>query len=320
MPDPKDIDGVLVQWGDRLFYLGNRIVKECRDPRLASRGLRARAAVIRQRIEATVIRRTTQVMAKVTGGGRGMKAIAAHFRYIGKKGRLDIEDEQGNVERGKNAVKELVKDWRFGGSFIAETSDRREAFNVMLSMPRGTDPLSLLRAARGGCPTRARGSQYVLVLHEHQANPHVHISVRAESKRGRRLNPRKADLHRWRETFALTLRNWGVDAEASRQATRGADRNYLSIWQTKAAARGDLGVPPRPRKEGPAVAATRRQAGIAWSRILEALRGSASDTDLRMAASVAAAAPRSKHSSLQRVDDDRRVGPASGTAERPRDR
>lgn len=159
MPDPKDIDGVLVQWGDRLFYLGNRIVKECRDPRLASRGLRARAAVIRQRIEATVIRRTTQVMAKVTGGGRGMKAIAAHFRYIGKKGRLDIEDEQGNVERGKNAVKELVKDWRFGGSFIAETSDRREAFNVMLSMPRGTDPLSLLRAARGGCPTRARGSQ-----------------------------------------------------------------------------------------------------------------------------------------------------------------
>jgi hypothetical protein len=29
-------------------------------------------------------------MVKVTGGGRGMKAIGAHFRYISKNGRLDI--------------------------------------------------------------------------------------------------------------------------------------------------------------------------------------------------------------------------------------
>ena len=28
-------------------------------------------------------------MVKVTGGGRGMKAIAAHFRYISKNNRLD---------------------------------------------------------------------------------------------------------------------------------------------------------------------------------------------------------------------------------------
>ena len=42
------------------------------------------------------------------------------------------------------------------------------------------------------------------------------ISVRAESKHGKRLNPRKADLHRWRETFAEKLRGWGIDAEASR--------------------------------------------------------------------------------------------------------
>jgi hypothetical protein len=33
---------------------------------------------------------------------------------------------------------------------------------------------------------------------------------------GKRLNPRKADLHRWRETFAEKLRAWGVEAEATR--------------------------------------------------------------------------------------------------------
>ena len=320
MSDPKDIDGVLVQWGDRLFYPGNRIVKARRDPRIVSRNMRARAVVIRQRIEATVVRRAPQVMVKVTGGGRGMKAIAAHFRYISKNGRLDIEDELGNVERGKSAVRELVEDWRFGGSFIAETSDRREAFNLMLSMPRGTDPLSLWRAAREFAQLELADHKYVLVLHEHQANPHVHISVRAESKRGKRLNPRKSDLHRWRETFAQALRNWGVDAEASRQATRGADRNYLSIWQTKAAARGDLRVSPRARKGGAAAIATRRQAGLAWSKIFEALSGSAGETDRRLASSLAASMPRAEQISRLPADSDRRVGLAHRTEDRTRGR
>ena len=45
-------------------------------------------------------------MVKVTGGGRGMAAIAAHFRYISKNGRLDIEDDRGAVERGKDALHE----------------------------------------------------------------------------------------------------------------------------------------------------------------------------------------------------------------------
>ena len=78
------------------------------------------------------------------------------------------------------------------------------------------------------------------VLHDHQANPHVHISVRAESKHGKRLNPRKADLHRWRETFAEKLRDRGVEAEATRQATRGRSRNYDPLWRIKAREDGRL--------------------------------------------------------------------------------
>ena len=81
------VDGVLVQWGERLFYPHNRIVKG-QTPRLGC--FSRSAAAIRNRIEATV-RRVPQVMVKVTGGGRGMKAIAAHFRYITRNGRLEIE-------------------------------------------------------------------------------------------------------------------------------------------------------------------------------------------------------------------------------------
>jgi hypothetical protein len=78
----------------------------------------------------------------------------------------------------------------------------------MLSMPRGTDPQSVQRAARAFAQEELADHRYVMVLHDHQANPHVHLSVRAESRHGRRLNPRKADLHRWREVFAEMLRDW----------------------------------------------------------------------------------------------------------------
>ena len=97
------LDGVLIEWGERLFYPSNRIVKS-HAPQLrpSVHATQDRAAAIRARIEATV-RRAPQVIVKVTGGGRGMGAIAAHFRYITKNGRLDIEDDRGGVERGKDA-------------------------------------------------------------------------------------------------------------------------------------------------------------------------------------------------------------------------
>ncbi len=98
MTTPTTLDGLLVQWGDRLFYPGNRIV---RSPSavLSGGALHDRARTVRARLHATVVRGAPQVMVKVTGGGRGMAAIAAHFRYISKHGRLAIEDDRGVVAR-----------------------------------------------------------------------------------------------------------------------------------------------------------------------------------------------------------------------------
>ena len=273
------IDGVLVQWGERLFYPGNRTVRS-RTPRLGPFGSRAEA--IRSRIEATV-RRAPQVMIKVTGGGRGMKAIAAHFRYISKNGRLEIEDDRGVVEQGRNALKDIERQWRYGGAYIDDVGHRREALNIMLSMPKGTNAQTLLKAAREFAKIEFADHRYVMVLHTHQANPHVHLSVKAESKHGARLNPRKADLHRWRETFAERLREWGVDAEASRQAARGVVRNYPDLWRKKAAEEGRERQARPERKKGVVTDASRRSAGQAWSTIAQALRASPDAKDQRLA-------------------------------------
>lgn len=285
MTASQRIDGVLVQWGERLFYPSNRIVRTPPTPRLATM-MRRKAAVIRNRIEATV-RRAPQVMVKVTGGGRGMGAISAHFRYISKNGRLEIEDDRGVVSTGKEVLNDIADQWRFGGSLIKESGHRREAFNIMLSMPAGTDAEFLLKAVREFARVELAGHRYVMVLHEHQANPHVHLSVRAESATGSRLNPRKTDLHRWRETFAEKLRGWGIDAEASRQATRGASRNFDPLWRIKAKQEGRLRETAALLKQGPGQLNSRAEAARSWAYITKALAESNLPNDRKLARRVA---------------------------------
>ncbi len=212
-----------------------------------------------------------------------MAAIGAHLRYISRRGELEFEDDRGVVREGKEALHDLAEQWRYGGSFIDETSHRREAFNIMLSMKSGIDPSIVQRAAREFAQAELAGHRYVMVLHDHQANPHVHISVRAESRQGKRLNPRKADLQRWRETFAEKLRGWGIDAEATRQRTRGESRNYEPIWRIKAGLDGRLRNPTSPEKSSAASSEARADAAEAWAHIAEGLSRSDSAEDRQLA-------------------------------------
>jgi hypothetical protein len=263
------------------------VVKAREQPKLGDAGMHQRADAIRKRIESTVVKRAPQVMVKVTGGGRGMLAIAAHFRYISKNGRLGMENEQGEVLQGRSAVYELSDEWRYGGSLIGDEGHRREAFNIMLSMPRGTDPLIVQRAASEFAKTELAKHKYVMVLHDHQANPHVHLSVRAESIYGKRLNPRKADLQRWRETFAEKLRGYGVEAEATRQATRFQTRNPEHLWRLKAREDGRLRKVRPEDKSSTKSRTTRTEALRAWLHIGQALAKSPDARDVKLAGSIA---------------------------------
>ena len=223
-------------------------------------------------------------MVKVTGGGRGMKAIAAHFKYISKNGRMDIEDDRGELLKGKDDLRGLADDWRLGGTPIDDIGYRREAFNIMLSMPRGIDPLYVLKAAREFAQVELADHKYVMVLHDHQANPHVHLSVRAESRHGKRLNPRKADLSRWRLTFAEKLRGWGVEAEASARVVRGQGRQGEALWRIKAGEQGRVGRHARQRT--PTGALFTQRGSQAWGQLAAALSGSSEQKDRVLAAAI----------------------------------
>jgi hypothetical protein len=291
-----DTDGMLAEWGARLFY---PIPKGKGDSGGGKLPLVALAAAmtpmeVRSRIRSTVAPGATQVMVKITGGGRGMKAIAAHFRYIGRLGKdevggkgqtLEIEDERGEKIQGSAGLAQLTDEWRVAGAYIYidDTSSRREAFNIIFSMPAGTPPEAVREATADAARELFEGHKYVFVVHEDQGAPHVHLSVRADRYDGVRLAPRKADLDRWRAAFARGLQDRGVNAVATRQPVRAANRNYRKLWEERAAGRGALNR-QRPAQRTSAKALTARAEAIkAWEQIARALASSKDPADVRLA-------------------------------------
>lgn len=177
------------------------------------------------------ISRTPEVMVKVSGGGRSIQAVQAHFAYIDRHGKLEIETDDGQRMTGKGADRELVEDWDLDLEPANVTPHQNDGgrrptklvHNIVFSMPAGTPPARLLAAVQTFAREEfALKHRYAMVLHTDQDHPHVHMVVKAMSEQGARLNIRKADLRAWRDQFARQLRDQGVPANATRRAVRGA--------------------------------------------------------------------------------------------------
>ena len=150
-------------------------------------------------------------------------------------------------------------------------------------MPPGTPPEAVREATADAARELFVGHKYVFVLHEDQGAPHVHLSVRADRYDGVRLAPRKADLDRWRAVFARGLQDRGVNAVATRQPVRAANRNYRKLWEERAAGRRAL-TRQRPAQRTSARAlAVRAEAIKAWEQIARALASSKDPADVRLA-------------------------------------
>lgn len=219
------VDDVLLNWGDRLFFNGLRRPGARQGGRPRPGGaLRLREQIVR------TVRNAPEVMLKITnrrGGRNGMRAIRAHLLYVSRNGRVELENQNGDVIHGKEDVKDLAREWSRSGRGIPEESHKREALNLMFSMPPGTDRPAVRDAARAFARAEFGANfSYVFAAHDDEAHPHVHLCVQMQGRDGTRLNPRKADLQRWREGFAHGLREYGVVANATPRQTRGVTRRY----------------------------------------------------------------------------------------------
>jgi hypothetical protein len=181
---------------------------------------------------ARTVRRTPEVMIKVSGGGRSLKAIKHHVEYIGREGELELETDEGDRLKGDEVAQQLIEDWdldlvsRRRQAAVAVTNGRkppRLVHNIIFSMPAGTPPGKLLAAVRKFAQEEfALQHRHAMSLHTDQKHPHVHVVVKAMSEEGVRLNIRKATLRDWRQEFARHLREHGVEANATDRAFRGA--------------------------------------------------------------------------------------------------
>ena len=291
MPFPKIyIDAMLVNWGDRLFQ---EPLRHARALRLSHAGIRDEAARMRARIART-LRRTPEVMVKITNkaaSAQGMGAVRRHLRYISRNGRIELEDQSGDRISGVDALRDLTKAWQLGGWGIPETSTRREVFNILLSMPPGTDRQAVRDAARDFAAHEfGDGRAYVFAAHDDEAHPHVHLSLQVRGPDGRRLNPRHKDLQRWRECFAEQLREHGVDANATPRRARGVTQRYPKPAVVHMLARGET-----PRHWTPLPTSAQRDAGwrghggafAAWREMAYAMAKSRAREDRAMAVEMA---------------------------------
>lgn len=165
---------------------------------------------------------SSEVMVKVTGFGKGAGHVKAHLDYITRNGKLEMENDRGEVFSGKEEVNEFFKDWEKDFGDGKNYKNRRDTMHLMLSMPESTDPESVRNAVREFAKeTFGKNHEYVFALHTDEPHPHCHVTVKCLGVDGTRLNPRKDDLQQWREQFAEKLLDQGVNAEATPRRSRG---------------------------------------------------------------------------------------------------
>lgn len=215
-----------------------------------------------------IVNRAPEVMVKVTGRTRGATHLKAHLDYLTRNGKLLAETQDGEQFQDRTRLRELHDEWLLANAAEARcrnTPQAAQSVGIILSMPPGAPRDRVHNAAR----TWARDTftdkhDWLMVRHDDKDHPHVHVSVRAVGRDGRRLAPGPADLQLWREQFARELRRLGVTAEATPRQARGkvqrADRSPIHHVEQRGAKsivrafqHGDAvrsakaPVPPQPR-------------------------------------------------------------------------
>ena len=207
----------------------------CLDIVSYGRGGRSLTPAQRHHISLTV-RRVPEVMVKVSGGARTLAGVERHMAYIGRTGKLGLEDDLGTRLDGKGFERVLIEDWDLDIEALRRQTERsirgerkpsKLVHNIIFSMPPGTPPQKVLNAvkklARNEWQFKHR---YAMTLHTDDDHPHVHVVVKAVSEYGERLNIRKATLREWRRQFAANLRELGIAANATERAVRGETKTH----------------------------------------------------------------------------------------------
>jgi hypothetical protein len=194
--------------------------------------------------------RTPEVMVKVINKGSSRVAgVSGHVGYIGRRGEVALETDEGEILQGQDVGNALMEDWNLdliqqrGKIDLTPNKPKqppRLVYKLIFSMPAGTPPEKVQAAVRNFAREEfGLKHRYVMALHTDEPHPHVHLVLKARSDDGQRLYLRKATLRQWREGFASHLRALGVAANATPRYVRGVTSYQKPDGIYRARSRGE---------------------------------------------------------------------------------
>jgi hypothetical protein len=205
-----------------------------------------------------------EVMVRVTGRQTSSGHVLANFAYISRLGHgagkeLALHTSDEDVLRDGSDMQVLAQDWHeweMGGDGRRKGAT---SISMILSMPAGTDPERLQEAALDFARIEFANRSWVASLHVDRDHPHVHLTIARRDLDGRRFNPDREDLFRYRQQFAKKLRDRGIEANATPARARGIDPVHEPIAARKVRAKGEV---PRIDKSRADRAVRLREQGI----------------------------------------------------------
>ena len=190
-------------------------------------------------------RRVPEVMVRITGRQSGSAHVLANFSYISRLGHgaereVELHTSDGDVLHDARDMRILAQDWH---EWEAGDNARRQgstSISMVLSMPAGTDPERLQAAALAFAREEMANRSWVAALHQDRDHPHVHLTIARRDHDGRRFQPGRDDLLRYRQRFAEKLREHGIEANATPAKARGADAVHEPIAVRKVREKGGV--------------------------------------------------------------------------------
>lgn len=174
--------------------------------------------------------RSKEVVVKITSNSKNFQSLSKHIDYISRNGKVEILTSDMETYLGKEEIIEVKKTFKYYGKTMPNEKDMakeiRQTYNIVLSMKEHSDtpPEKLKIAVFNTLKAHYPDNFFALALHMDTDNPHCHICLKISKNDGKRIDIRKGDLARLRQTFAKNLNELGIEARAtSRKQEIGID-------------------------------------------------------------------------------------------------
>jgi hypothetical protein len=169
---------------------------------------------------------------RLVSTAHGVAGVRRAFQLLENNERSVVLRETGDGVSAED-LKPLGRDWVHTMAPRAS----RDLFHVVFSARAGSDPVRFTRAVERALDREFADHRFAYTLHQDRSHVHVHAVIVSRSILGQKLNPRKADLHRYRETLAEAAREQGIAMAATRR-DRASPRAF-TMAQAKLVERGE---------------------------------------------------------------------------------